>query len=60
MVFGSEGGKIEGGKPIEHATGQSGILTKWPVPNPINRITRIIHAIFSHFGASAISMRRSP
>jgi hypothetical protein len=40
MVFGSGGGKIEGGKPIERirgaATGQSDILTKRPGQNAIN------------------------
>jgi hypothetical protein len=60
MVFGSRGGKIEGGKPVEHATGQSGILTKWPDPNLFTPITRIIYAIFSHSGAPDLSMRRSP
>jgi hypothetical protein len=60
MVFGSGGGKIEGGKPIEQATGQSDILTKWPAPKLFNRITTILHAIFPDSGAPANSMRRAP
>src|SRR3954471_9479427 len=41
MVFGSEGGKIEGGVPVcgpeGAATGQFAILAKCPIPNPFNR-----------------------